>query len=184
MKHYLGASHFLLCFLLLQFFITGNAFSESTVISSNSKDGYELLLAGGAYSGSGGNSLGVGISLGLAYDRDDTRYTLKANRFVDTWSNHRCPDINIGMNCEGAYEVALLYGKKWNPFWITSIGLGYLNGKDYREELPVDRKDFSTFGLAYSVLWDTHMEHYVFELSGNVNSVGNYLFFSIGNSFK
>lgn len=153
------------------------------VENHDGQNGVNVFLRLGAMNGE--YFSGIGYSLGLFHQSKDTRYTYMYSSYVeqdsifDSFSDSVfCfdPDDDCGEEdiTTELQIISFLYGKKFSSAWV-SAGLGYLKGENYTRSSNSEPYDFSTTGLAYSVVWEKPISWLGLdlELSGNFNSENN-----------
>ncbi len=175
--------------ILLQIFSLEIAYADN-----KTKDPYKLggFISSGMYKDT--ETVGLGFSFGLTLKEQSSIFTLKNTVYIDLFgnlahSNCTTEAENSLINCDNddpasISEVALLYGKKWKSLWFSG-GVGRIKGENIGGLFEKDRKSFTTTGFAYSLLWEKPIKWLGidYELSGNINSVNNYMFISGRLSF-
>ena len=182
-------------YILLNFFITLSVVSFSIPVYADDtlSDTHKLRIGGHFATGlyEGGEAFGLGLSLGALLRKQDRLYTLRATYYIDLFddlfeSDCERKEGSTVLVCESddektgqISEYAILYGSNWKSLWL-SAGVGYIEGENVGGLFASDdeKTDFSSFGLAYSILWDRDLRGYGIELSGNINDENNYVMLS------
>lgn len=137
---------------------------------------YGFFLSEGFLGSTNDNAAGVGLSLGITFDRQhNIRYTARYSIYWGIFSGLFSDKMGM-LN-----EVSLLYGTKWKSLWL-SAGLGHMSGDVY-DDVSEERSRVSTTGLAYDILWEASGEWADYELSGILSSEDSFTMFSGRISF-